>query len=194
MRLGARKARHLDVSEVIIFRVIRSPSLDVIASVGAAIRNGGMILRFSFSWPCKSERRDRPAKGLPCTRTRALIVSQGTDCFNQIQNARLDVGQALRDTQPGLSMRFRLRKMTRITYLHGSPSETEPIRLCRRKAMEYQRTALTTTDPTVRRKYLHLAELWREMADEAKRRMNASSQHEGKGVVLFLTDFKGRRV
>jgi hypothetical protein len=125
---------------------------------------------------------------------RALIVSQGTDCFNRIQNARLDVGQALRDTQPGLSMRFRLRKMTRITYLHGSPSETEPIRLCRRKAMEYQRTALTTTDPTVRRKYLHLAELWREMADEAKRRMNASSPHEGKGVVLFLTDFKGRLV
>ena len=37
MRLGARKARHLDVSEVIIFGVIRSPSLDVIASVGAAI-------------------------------------------------------------------------------------------------------------------------------------------------------------
>ena len=66
---------------------------------------------------------------------RALIVSQGTGCFNQIQNALLDVGQALRDTQPGLSMRFRLRKMIRITYLHGSPSETEPIRLCRRKAM-----------------------------------------------------------
>ena len=38
MRLGARKARHLDVSEVIIFGVIRSPSLDVIASVGAAIQ------------------------------------------------------------------------------------------------------------------------------------------------------------
>ena len=123
-----------------------------------------------------------------------LIVSQGTDCFNQIQSARLDVGQALRDTQPRLSMRFRLRKMTRITYLHGSPSETEPIRLCRRKAMEYQRTALTTTDPTIRRKYLHLAELWREMADEAKRRMSASSPYEGKGVVLFLSDFKGRWV
>jgi len=123
-----------------------------------------------------------------------LIVSQGTDCFNQIQSARLDVGQALRDTQPRLSMRFRLRKMTRITYLHGSPSETEPIRLCRRKAMEYQRTALTTTDPTVRRKCLHLAELWREMADEAKRRMSASSPYEGKGVVLFLSDFKGRWV
>jgi hypothetical protein len=123
-----------------------------------------------------------------------LIVSQGTDCFNQIQSARLDVGQALRDTQPRLSMRFRLRKMTRITYLHGSPSETEPIRLCRRKAMEYQRTALTTTDPTVRRKCLHLAELWREMADEAKRRLNASSPYAGKGAVLFLSDFKGRRV
>ena len=123
-----------------------------------------------------------------------LIVSQGTDCFNQIQSARLDVGQALRDTQPRLSMRFRLRKMTRITYLHGSPSETEPIRLCRRKAMEYQRTALTTTDPTVRRKCLHLAELWREMADEAKRRLNASSPYERKGVLLFLSDFKGRRL
>ena len=88
---------------------------------------------------------------------RALIVCQGTDCFNQIQNARLDVGQALRDTQSRpVHIAFSLRKMTRITYLHGSPSETEPIRLCRRKAMEYQRTALTTTDPTVRRKYLHL--------------------------------------
>ena len=85
----------------------------------------------------------------------ALIVSQGTDCFNQIQSARLDVGQALRDTQSRPVHAFSLRKMTRITYLHGSPSETEPIRLCRRKAREYQRSALTTTDPTVRRKYLH---------------------------------------
>ena len=125
---------------------------------------------------------------------RALIVSQGTDCFNQIQNARLDVGQALRDTQSRpVNIAFSFRKMTRITYLHGSPSETEPIRLCRRKAREYQRSALTTIDPTVRRKYLHLAELWREMADEAKRRTNASSPYEGKGVVLFLSDFKGRR-
>ena len=124
----------------------------------------------------------------------ALIVSQGTDCFNQIQSARLDAGQALRDTQSRPVHAFSLRKMTRITYLHGSPSETEPIRLCRRKAREYQRSALTTTDPTVRRKYFHLAELWREMADEAKRRMNASSPYEGKGVVLFLSDFKGRRV
>ena len=37
MRLGARKARHLDVSEVIVFGVIRSPSLDVVACVGAAL-------------------------------------------------------------------------------------------------------------------------------------------------------------
>ena len=90
----------------------------------------------------------------------------------------------------GPSISLLLKKLTRITYLHGSPSETEPIRLCRRKAMEYQRSALTTTDPTVRRKYLHLAELWREMADEAKRRMNASSPNEGKGVLLFLSDLK----
>jgi hypothetical protein len=160
--------------------------------LGQRYRNGGMILRFSFSWPCKSERRI----GLRKVRAnRALIVSQGTDYFNQIQNDHLDVGQVLRDTQSRpVHIAFPLRKMTRITYLHGSPSETQPIRLCRRKAMEYQRTALTTTDPTIRRKYLHLAELWREMADEAKRRMSASSPYEGKGVVLFLSDFKGRRV
>ena len=123
---------------------------------------------------------------------RALIVSQGTDCFNQ---SRTPVRcRSLYTQSRPVHIAFSLRKMTRITYLHGSPSETEPIRLCRRKAMEYQRTALTTTDATVRRKYLHLAELWREMADEAKRRMNASSPHEGKGVILFLSDFKGRRV
>ena len=51
MRLSARKARHLDVSEVIVFRIIRSPSLDVVAR-GAAVEEGGMILRFSFSWLC----------------------------------------------------------------------------------------------------------------------------------------------
>jgi hypothetical protein len=124
----------------------------------------------------------------------ALIVSQGTDCFNQIQNARLDVGQAHRDTQSRPVHAFLLRKMTRITYLHGSSSEMKPVHLCRRKAMEYQRTALTTTDPGVRRRYLHLAELWTEMANEAKRRMKAFSPHEGKGVVLLLSDFKRRRV
>ena len=126
---------------------------------------------------------------------RALIVIQGRTILIKSRTPALDVDQALRDTQSRpIHIAFSLRKMTRITYLHGSPSETEPIRLCRRKAREYQRSALTTTDPTVRRKYLHLAELWREMADEAKRRLNASSPHKGKGVVLFLSDFKGRRV
>jgi hypothetical protein len=89
---------------------------------------------------------------------------------------------------------FSLRKMTRITYLHGSSSEMKPVHLCRRKAMEYQRAALTTTDPGVRRRCLHLPELWTEMVNEAKRRMNASSPHEGKGAVLLLSDFKRRRV
>ena len=37
MRLGARKARDLDVSEVIIFGVISDPSLDVVACVGAVV-------------------------------------------------------------------------------------------------------------------------------------------------------------
>ena len=37
MRLGARKARHLDVSEVIVFGVISGPSLDVVTCVGAAV-------------------------------------------------------------------------------------------------------------------------------------------------------------
>ena len=53
--------------------------------------------------------------------------------------------------------------------------ETEPIQLCRRKTTERQRTALTTTDLTVRLRYLHLAKLWREMAEEAKRQTNGSS-------------------
>jgi hypothetical protein len=51
--------------------------------------------------------------------------------------------------------------------------------------VEYQRVALTTTDPGVRRRCLHLPELWTEMVNEAKRRMNASSPHEGKGAVLL---------
>ena len=37
MRLVARKARHLEVSEVIVLGVISGPSLDVVASVGAAV-------------------------------------------------------------------------------------------------------------------------------------------------------------
>jgi hypothetical protein len=37
MRLCARKARHLDVREVIVFGVISRPTLDVVACVGAAL-------------------------------------------------------------------------------------------------------------------------------------------------------------
>jgi hypothetical protein len=76
----------------------------------------------------KSELISRIAGQNPRLFVKDVEKAVNADCFNQIQNARLDVGQALSDTQPGLSMRFRLRKMTRITYLHGSPSETEPIR------------------------------------------------------------------
>jgi hypothetical protein len=38
MRLGAREARHLDVSEVIIIGIVSGPSLDVVACVGAAVQ------------------------------------------------------------------------------------------------------------------------------------------------------------
>ena len=68
MRLGARKARHLNVSEVSL-GVISSPSLDVVASVGAAIQKRRHDLALFFFLAGKSERRYRPAKGLPCART-----------------------------------------------------------------------------------------------------------------------------
>ena len=80
--------------------------------------------------------------------------------------------------------------MTRITYLDGVSSEAEPIRLCRRKATECQRTALTTTDPNIRQRYLHLAKLWREMADDAKGQSNGSSASEGRGVLIFLNRYQ----
>ena len=80
--------------------------------------------------------------------------------------------------------------MTPITYLNGSSNETEAVRLCRRKAMDCQRTALTATNPNVRLRYFHLAKLWREMADDAVRRTNGYSPSEGRGVVLFLNRFQ----
>jgi hypothetical protein len=83
-----------------------------------------------------------------------------------------------------------LKQMTPITYLNGSSSETEPVRLCRRKAIDCQRSALTTTDPNIRLRFLHLAKLWREMADEAARRTNGSSVSEKRGVVLFPNQFQ----
>jgi hypothetical protein len=71
-----------------------------------------------------------------------------------------------------------------MSLVNGSSSETESVRLCRRKAIECQRTALTTIDPTLRHRYLHLAKLWREIANEAERRTNGSSLSKQGGVVL----------
>jgi hypothetical protein len=48
MRLGACKARHLNVGEVIVFGVISDPSLDVLACVGTAVEEGGHDLALLF--------------------------------------------------------------------------------------------------------------------------------------------------
>jgi hypothetical protein len=80
--------------------------------------------------------------------------------------------------------------MTPMTYLNGSSKEAASDRFCRRKAKECQRTALTTTDPDVRLRFLHLAKLWSEMAEEAERRMNKSCASEKQGVVLFFNRFQ----
>ena len=58
MRLSARKARHLDVSEVIVFGVVSRPTLDVVACVWAAVEEGRHDLAFLFFWLWYSERRD----------------------------------------------------------------------------------------------------------------------------------------
>ena len=77
--------------------------------------------------------------------------------------------------------------MTSITYLNGSANEkNEAVRLCRKKATECQRTALTTPDPIVRLRFLHLAKLWREMADEADQRTNKPPMSEDKGVIIVF--------
>jgi hypothetical protein len=91
--------------------------------------------------------------------------------------------QVGRDSDTSESLCVLLRHMTRITYLDGLSSETEPIRLCRRKAAECQRTALTTIDPNIRLRFTHLAKLWREMADEAAR-TNVASTSKERGVVV----------
>ena len=63
-------------------------------------------------------------------------------------------------------------RLTPLTYLNRSCPETERVRLCRRKATDCQRTVLTTIDPDLRLRYSQLANLWRELADEAERRTN----------------------
>jgi hypothetical protein len=82
--------------------------------------------------------------------------------------------------------------MPSITYLNGSARQTDAAWLCRKKARECQRTALTTADPEVRLRYLHLAKLWHEMAREAERKANCSSSSEDKAVVIFPMRFQKR--
>jgi hypothetical protein len=55
--------------------------------------------------------------------------------------------------------------MTSIRYFARSPRETTTGRLCRKKASDCRRIALTTEDPRARRMYLQLAKLWDEKAD-----------------------------
>ena len=73
--------------------------------------------------------------------------------------------------------------MTPISYLHGSSGETDASRFCREKARDCQRAALTTTDPNFRLTFLHLAKLWRELADA---RSNKRERPENKSVVIFF--------
>jgi hypothetical protein len=73
--------------------------------------------------------------------------------------------------------------MTSISYLHGSSGETDASRFCREKARDCQRAALTTTDANFRLTFLHLAKLWREMADA---RSNKREGRENKSVVIFF--------
>jgi hypothetical protein len=74
--------------------------------------------------------------------------------------------------------------MGSITYLSGSTNKTEPSWLCRKKATDYQRAALTATDLRIRLRYLHLARLWHEMAREAERKTNGSSALDGGAVII----------
>jgi hypothetical protein len=70
---------------------------------------------------------------------------------------------------------------------------SEPAQLCRKKARECLRSALTSTDPTVRLRYLQLAKLWREMGGEAVKQAKESSYCKEREVVLFLNEFKKSR-
>ena len=70
-----------------------------------------------------------------------------------------------------------------ITHLHGTLGETDASRFCLEKARDCQRAALTTTDPNFRLTFLHLAKLWREMADA---RSNKREGPDNESVVIFF--------
>jgi hypothetical protein len=74
--------------------------------------------------------------------------------------------------------------MTPISYFAPSPGETSASRLCRKKARDCQRAAMTSEDPRVRRVYLNLAKLWREMASVAEQETGVPSQ-ESAVVIAF---------
>ena len=76
--------------------------------------------------------------------------------------------------------------MTSISYLHGSSGEIDASRFCREKARDCQRAALTSTDPNFRLTFLHLAKLWREMADA---RSNKQEGPKDESVVILFPKF-----
>ena len=83
--------------------------------------------------------------------------------------------------------------MTLLTRFNAS-RETEPVRLCRKKAMECRRNALTATNPAVRMMYLHIAKQWNEMAEYAKRRSNGTGREREQSVVIFPNRFSKTQV
>jgi hypothetical protein len=74
--------------------------------------------------------------------------------------------------------------MGSVTYLHGSTKKPEASWLCRKKATDYQRAALTAPDLRIRLRYSHLARLWHEMAREVERKTNGLSPPDGGAVII----------
>ena len=75
--------------------------------------------------------------------------------------------------------------MTSISNHYGTSGETDASRFCREKARDCQRAALTTADPKIRLTLLHLAKLWREMADA---RSNERERRKNKSVLIFFPE------
>jgi hypothetical protein len=67
--------------------------------------------------------------------------------------------------------------------------ETNGNRLCKKKARDCQRDALTAKDPKVRLAFFHLAKMWREMADEAEQEAGGLLKEDGI-VINFPTRAK----
>jgi hypothetical protein len=82
--------------------------------------------------------------------------------------------------------------MTSITYLNGSFSRNEAVRLCRQNARECQRAAFASTNHDIRVRYWHLAKLWHEMAREAERKANGTSSFDDGGAVIIPMQFPKR--